>query len=290
MWRIWIAALFWGLNWPAVKILLIGMPPWTVRTAGLAGGALLLGLFTMLSGRSLRIGRADAGLLVLAGLLNVAGFNICAIFAQLMMPASQAAILTFTMPFWATLFAFAALGERIDGLRAISLLLGAAGLVLLVQPFLPTIANGGVPMGLVYVLGAAILWAAGTVLSKAWPIDADPLAVTTWQLVVGTLACALGLALFETPTLDVSDARVAWAFLYHVTLPQCLSYALWFSLIRRVSSATAALGTLLIPIFGVVGSVVILGERPAAADLVGFALMLAAVLLDQVVRAWRART
>jgi len=289
VWRIWVAALFWGLNWPAVKILLGGVPPWTLRTLGLGIGAVLLALLTMLSGRSLRVPRGDFGALIVASLLNVTGFNICAVFAQLSMPASQAAILTFTMPFWATLLGFAVLGERIDGLRAASLLLGAAGIALLVLPFLPALQADGVPMGLVWVLGAAISWAAGTVYTKARPIAADALAVTTWQVAVGALVCAAGLALFETPAFDMRDPRVLWAFAYHVALPQCLAYALWFSLIRHVTSATAALGTLLVPVFGVTGAMVILGERPAVLDLAGFALMLAAVVLDQIVRAARGK-
>jgi drug/metabolite transporter (DMT)-like permease len=55
-----------------------------------------------------------------------------------------------------------------------------------------------------------------------------------------------------------------------------------------VSVSTTALGTLLVPIFGVLGAVVLLGERPSAVDLVGFALILAAVVLDQGWRAIRA--
>ena len=42
MWRIWAAALFWGLNWPVIKVLLTGAGPWTLRAAGLTGGAVLL--------------------------------------------------------------------------------------------------------------------------------------------------------------------------------------------------------------------------------------------------------
>ena len=36
MWRIWLAALFWGLNWPVVKDAADGIGPWTLRAYGLA--------------------------------------------------------------------------------------------------------------------------------------------------------------------------------------------------------------------------------------------------------------
>ncbi len=284
MYRLWIAALFWGLNWPAVKIMLTAISPWTLRAVGLACGATLLAAFTKATGASLAIPRSHWRHLVIAGLLNVAGFNIFAVFAQLSMPASRAAILTFTMPLWAALFGWIVLAEPIDRLRAASLTLGTLGLAILSTSFWPVIATGHLPLGLVYVLGAAICWAAGTVYLKKYKIAADPLAITTWQVIVAAIACTLGMALFEVPRFDLSEPRVAFAFAYHVTLPQAASYVLWFSLITKVSSSTASLGTLLVPVFGVIGAVVILGDQPTALDLTGFGLLLLAVLSDQLLR------
>jgi drug/metabolite transporter (DMT)-like permease len=285
MWRMWAAALFWGLNWPAMRILLDHAGPWTLRAGGLAIGAAILALATRLSGQSFAVPSAERGRLVVAGLLNVAGFNICAVFAQLSMPTSRAAILTFTMPLWAALIAWLALGERIDRLRAVSLALGAAGLGLLSVPFWPAVAAGNVPFGLVYVLGAALFWACGTVFLKARPLSMPPLASTAWQVGIGAAACALGLMLFEHPRLDLSEPLVAAAFVYHVCLPQAAAYVLWFTLARTVAASTATLGTLLIPIFGVLGAVVLLDDRPTALDLVGLGVILAAVAIDQVLRA-----
>jgi drug/metabolite transporter (DMT)-like permease len=284
MWRMWLAALFWGLNWPAVKIMLSGAAPWTLRAIGLTAGAMVLALFARVAGVPLSVPRAQWRGIAIAGTLNVAIFNICAVFAQLSMPTSRAAILTFTMPFWTTLFGYFALGERIDRLRAVSLSLGAVGLLILSIPFIAVVQGGGVPFGLIYVLGAAISWAAGTVYLKAHPIDAPQLAVTTWQVVVGAVASIAGLLAFETPRIDFAQPAVAIALAYHVVFPQAVSYVLWFSLIRTVPTSSAAIGTLLIPIFALAGSIVLLADWPSPIDLAGFALVLAAVLLDQIYR------
>jgi drug/metabolite transporter (DMT)-like permease len=287
MWRMWLAALFWGLNWPAVKILLTAASPWTLRAAGLACGAMVLTVFTLVSRQSFFIPRAAWRHVIAAGLLNVAGFNIFAVFAQLSMPASRAAILTFTMPFWATLFGWIVLRDPIDRLRVLSLAIGACGLVILSQSFWPQIGAGQLPLGLVYVLGAAISWAAGTVYLKKYPVRADPMAITTWQVVVATVACTLGMLLFEVPHLDLSQPAIAAAFAYHVVFPQAVAYVLWFALIRHVSPSTASLGTLLVPVFGVAGAMAILGDRPSTADFAGFGLLFVAVLTDQYFRAKR---
>ena len=287
VWRIWLAALFWGLNWPAVKIMLGGISPWTLRSVGLTMGGLLLAAVTVASRQSLAVPRQYWGQLITAGLLAIAGFNIFAVFAQLSMSASRAAILTYTMPLWSVLFARIVLGEPIDRLRGLAVGIGAAGLALLSLPFWAQMQAGQFPIGLVYVMGAAISWALGTVYLKRCNIPGAPLALTTWQLLVGAVVTTAGMALFETPRLDLSPL-VATMLAYHIIFPQAVAYALWFGLIARVATSTVALGTLLVPIFGVLGAVVLLGERPSALDLVGFALILAAVLLDQGWRAARA--
>lgn len=285
MWKLWAATFFWGLNWPAVKIILSGASPWTLRAAGLAGGAILLVLAAWFNRQSMAVPRADWGRLAVAGLLNIAAFNIFAVFAQMNLPTSRATIITFTMPIWAAMLGWLFIGERVDRLKAMSLALGVLGLGVLGLPFFDVIRSGGIPVGIVYALGAAISWAAGTVWLRRYPLSASAMTTTAWQVIIAAVVCTLGMLLFETPHLDLTRPEAAVAFAYHIMLPQALAYVLWFGLIRDVPASTAALGTLLIPIFGVAGAVLILGDRPTALDLFGLALILAAVALDQVFRA-----
>ncbi len=287
MWRIWGAAFLWGANWPAVKIILGHAGPWSLRAAGLAGGACILALITRAFGEKLRLPREHRARVAVAGLLNIAGFNICAVFAQLSMPTSRAAIMTFTMPLWAALFSRLVLGEPIDRFRAAALGLGSLGLAVLSLPFIDVVRGGGVPFGLIYVLGAAISWAAGTVYLRRYPIDAPALTTTFWQVVVGAAVCLVGLVLFETPRLDLAPPPVLAAFLYHIMFPQAVAYALWFTLVRSVTPAAASLGTLLIPLFAVASSGALLSDWPSTLDLVGLVFILAAVFTDQVLRHWR---
>ena len=288
MWRIWAAALFWGLNWPVIKVLLTGAGPWTLRAAGLTGGALLLMAAAVASGQSLAVPRRHWGALAIAAMLNVTAFNLLSVFAQMSMTASRAAILTYTMPLWSVVFARIVLGEPIDGLRAAGLALGAAGIALLAVPFWDVVQAGGVPIGLVYVLAAAIAWAAGTVYIKRAKPEGAPLALTAWQFAIGAVTVAAGMAVMETPRLELERPIILGAFVYNIIFPQALAYALWFGLMARVPASTAALGTLLVPVFAVLSSAAWLGERLGLLDLIGFGLILAGVLVDQGLRAWRA--
>ena len=57
-----------------------------------------------------------------------------------------------------------------------------------------------------------------------------------------------------------------------------LGYFLWYHVIGKLSTATASLGSLANPVVGIVGSVILLGERPTTADMIGFALILMAAV------------
>ena len=269
-----LLALLWGLNWPAVKTVLTEVAPWTLRATGMGAGALLLMLIVLTRGRSLRVARDQWPRLVAAALLSVAGFNLFVVFAQLAGTTSRAAIVTFTMPIWAIALARVFLGERLDRRRGAALALGVAGLALLAAPVLRA---GTLPLGIVLSLAAGLSWAAGTVFTKRFPIRADPMSATAWQLAVGSLAAAIGMLVFEgVPVPKALSLHVALALGYHVLLATALAYVVWFDVVARMPAGVAALGTLMVPVVGVTSAMALLGERPGASDLGGFALIIAA--------------
>jgi drug/metabolite transporter (DMT)-like permease len=269
-----LLGVLWGLNWPAVRIALDEILPWTLRAGGMLLGGLTLAVIALLSGRSLGVPRAHWGRLVVAGVLTIASFNVLLAFAQLAAPTSRAAIVTFTMPVWAAVMARVFLGERFDGRRLLGLGLGIAGLAAL---GLPLIRAGALSVGLAYALAGGICWAAGTVFMKRFPIDASPLAIAAWQLLIGAAAAAVGMLLFEglnDPRPLSGDTLIAFA--YHVLLAQALAYYLWFEVLPRLPAGVSTLGTLMVPAVGVLGAMLFLGERPTAPDYLGLVLVIAA--------------
>ena len=55
-----------------------------------------------------------------------------------------------------------------------------------------------------------------------------------------------------------------------------LAHFLWWSIVGRLPTITASLGSLLVPVIGVSASAVLLGERPTLPDIVGFVMIFAA--------------
>ena len=149
------------------------MPPLTLRGTTGVIGALLLALLAMLRGQSLgcREVLAAAG----AGrLLNVACWMSLMGLALLWLPASEAALIAYTMPVWASLLAWLILGERPNLLRVVALMMAFAGLAAIMGGNGLAASLSKLP-GIIMALGGAVGFAVGTVLAKKLPLDLPPL-------------------------------------------------------------------------------------------------------------------
>ena len=264
----------WGFTWPMMKIALNEIPPLSMRTLTAGIGMLALLVICLVKRRSLRvpIGKAWAHV-VIASILNVVGFSLFSAFAQIAAATSRVAILTYAMPIWAMLLAWVVLGERPTRVQGTAVALCAMGLAVLISP----LATTGIPLGLLLAIGSGFSWAAGTVYLKWARIDADPMGVASWQITIAFFIITACLLIFEG-RLHISGARTdAYLALAFTGIGgNAIAYAMWFEIVRRVSAVTATLGILGIPVIGVLSTVLIIGERPTATDLVGFALIFAA--------------
>ena len=81
-----LLTLVWGFNWPAVRISLTEIAPWTLRAAGMSFAGLVLVGIALARGVPLAVPRAQWPRLVVAGFLSIAAFNVLLAFAQLAAP------------------------------------------------------------------------------------------------------------------------------------------------------------------------------------------------------------
>jgi drug/metabolite transporter (DMT)-like permease len=88
---------------------------------------------------------------------------------------------------------------------------------------------------------------------------------------------AVCYSIFEgMPHFEPLQWRTWGGLLFNGILGTGIAYFIWFNIIGRLSTATASLGALINPVVGVIGAVIILGDRPTWSDIVGFALIFSA--------------
>ena len=265
--------LAWGFNWVAARIILQALQPWAMRAVGIGLGTLTLFTAAYLCRVPLRIARQDRLKIVVAGLFNVAVFGVGSAYAQVYGTTSRAIVIAYSMPIWSALLARIVLKERLTTVKLAALGLCAAGLAILIEP----LARTGFPFGALLALVCAWSWAAGTIYLKWAKIAAPTLAVASWQLLFGWLMLAAGMLWFEgLPQLWPLPTNVALWLAYNGFIGMGLAYFLWFVVIGRLPAMTASLGSLLVPVVGVIGSALVIGERPSLTDAIGFALIFSA--------------
>lgn len=279
-----LLAFAWGFNWIAAAVALREVSPWTLRFAGSGIGTLTLFSAAFLTGYRLRAPRSEYIHIMIAGFFNVAAFQIFSGFAQLSGATSRAIIITYSMPIWATLMSWAALGEKLTPVRIAAFALCVAGLGILVWPLFAD----GFPSFVFYSLGCALSWAFATVYIKWVEVTVEPLVNAAWQLLFGCFFIAAGTVFFEGhPHLwPIANATIL-AVLYVGLFGVGLAHFLWWSIVGRLPTITASLGSLLVPVIGVSASAIMLGERLTIPDIIGFVLIFAAaacVLLQPNVR------
>lgn len=271
-----LLAFAWGLSWPVMKIALDEVGVWMLRFLGLSIGTAALFALVKLWGRSPVIAPGIARWhVVAASVVNVVGFGLFASFAQLAATTSRVVIVNYSMPIWASLMAWLILGERLTLRAGTGLALCVGGLTTLVVP----VADPQSAVGLLLALGCALCWAGGTVYMKWAKIPGDLITITAWQIAIGAVVFAAGLLIFQGASVPQSVSwRGGLAVLFTGLIGIGLAYVLWFAIIERLPTATASLGSLATPVVGVGSSMLMLGERPTMADMIGFGLIFAAAV------------
>lgn len=241
-----VTATGWALNWPAMKILLREWPPLFSRgVAGVAAAALLAAV-AICSGESIRVPRQLMPRMLLAASTNVFAWMGFSTLSMKWLSVSEGALLVYTMPIWAMLLARPVLDRRPSARGFVSLLLGLAGVVVLLgaQGFA---FDAGKLAGILFALLAAVLFALGTVITRT-PLPVPPITLVAWQVGLGCV-------------------------------PMVVCYLAWFATLRRLPSDVASLGMLLVPIMGIVAAALALGEPLGAREFAAMALTLSGVAL-----------
>ena len=267
-----LLALTWGFNWIAAAFALREVSPWSLRVAGSAIGATTLFVAAYITGHNLKVPRSEYMHIAIAGLLNVAGFQVFSGFAQISGATTRAIIITYSMPIWTTMLSHVVLGERLNAIRMVAFGLCVAGLTILVWPLFA----GGFPPFVFYSLACAWCWAIATVYVKWAGITVEPLVNAAWQLLFGFFFIVAGSVAFEGyPHLWPLHGETVLAILFVGFLGVGLAHFLWWSIVGRLPTTTAALGSLLVPVIGVTASSVMLGEKLTVPDIIGFAMIFA---------------
>jgi drug/metabolite transporter (DMT)-like permease len=139
------------------------------------------------------------------------------------------------------------------------------------------------PAGALLVLGAAVSWAIGTVLTKARRWTVPTAVLTGWQLLVGAVPIVLGAAIrwgagaASVGGPDGPSTAAVFGTAYATFVGVIFCHWAWFRIVAMLPAAVAAIGTLGVPVLGLLTSALVLGEPIGAIELVALVLVVGAL-------------
>jgi drug/metabolite transporter (DMT)-like permease len=279
-----MAAMFGG-TWIAGRWAVEELPVFTIAELRFGIAAIVLALWALLSGRRLsEVRPRDLPLIAGLGLTGVAGYNWLFLTGLTLAPASDGSILVpGTIPLLTMILAVLLLGEHIGRRAMLGMAVAIAGLLVVIGPGR---ATGGTRLtGDLLFLSSSGFWAAYNILVRLAGQRFDAISATLYAMVAGAIFL-LPLALISGDAIALESASGrAWASIgYLVIFGSILAFVFLQVGIARIGAARASAFTLLVPLFGVVLSIIFLAERPSVLAIAGGVVVLGGLWLVQTDR------
>jgi len=273
---------FWGSTYTAIRIGAAEMP--ALLFSGIRfviAGAILLAWCRW---RGLRLAwpPKTMWMLGLIGLLLLGAGNVSLVYAERTIPSGLASLVLAVTPLYVALIEMSLPGgEPLSKRGWLGLLLGFVGLAALLWPSMQSGLHGDRALlwAIAALLASALSWAVGSILSRRARLPVNSFVAAAWQmLAVGIFCTALGTALGQWPQFHV-NLRSAGSLAYLITAGSLLGYTGFIYLIERVPVAKVTSYAYVNPLIAVLLGILLLHERPVAAEFTGMAAIVVAVFL-----------
>ncbi len=274
-----LMAIIWGYNWVVLKRALTYVGPFDFTAMRTVAGASMLFILVWLRREPIFVERRAVPRILLLGVLQTGMFSLLIQLALMQGDAGKSSILAYTMPFWVIPMAWFAFNERIRGLQWVALLMAAAGLITIVQPWQ---ADGDLSSKLL-AIAAGFFWAMAAIVTK-WlkrDFDVPVLQLTAWQLTAGSVALIVAaLIVHERP---IDPAPYFWFALgYNALLASSMAWFFWLFSLQHLPAGVAGMTALGVPVVSVISGWIELGETSEGAELIGMVLIAGALAVISV--------
>lgn len=274
-----MAVLFWGLSFVSMKQLMnSGIPPFTMIAVryGLVCLAFLV-LFSLWIRPSKKT-RTDHWLLFWSGFVGITAYFIFEAKGIELTTASSASMIIATVPIYSILVDIFYYKNPVKPVQWIGILLSVVGVYLIIKPDQSTIISSKQLWGNLLMLGACFSWVAYSMLSKKLHYHLSSIEISAYQSFYASWPFFF-LSLTEKSRW-VPIVGIHWAhLLFLALLCSVLSYFLYQVALKNLGITIVSAYINLIPVVGVIGSVLILRETVTATQIIGGSVVILALFL-----------
>jgi len=271
-----LICLIWGSTWLAIKVSLVGVPPFLGAGLRFLLATTMVGLVLGLRRKQIELTRDDKVCVLSLGLLVFWLDYACVYWAELHISSGLTAVLFSTMPLMtALLSAFWTRSETLRARNVAGILIGVAGTALLFWPH----ERLGVmqALGMLSTLTGSLCAAINLVTMKKHGRHSDPFVLNFLGMGLGAVCLLLMSAALERWTTVVWTRSNVLAILYLSLFGSVIAFSAYYYLIKRMDATIVSLSTLIIPIVALALGRAFLDETVTPAAVVGIVTILAGV-------------
>ena len=277
-----ILGIIWGSSYMFIRIAVAEVPAVTLVASRLVLASLILLVVLRALGRPLPRDRRLWKAYAVMGLLSGALPYVLISWGEQYIHSSLAALLQATMPIFTVILAlFLAAEERLSLSTVLGVLLGFAGVAVLMLPDLRQGLRASL-LGQLAIVASSLSYAGAAVFARNHLRGQPPLTSTMGQLTTGALfTLPLSLLIDRPFTLAPSlPALASWLAL--TILGTVVAYVIYYALIQRTSATFVSTVTYVIPIVGLLLGAIVLDEPVTINLLISTVLIIAGVLLVRI--------
>ena len=273
--------IIWGSTYLAILFAIETLPPFLMAGSRfLVSGALLYGVARARGAE--RPERRNWAATAVIGALLLLGGNGGVVWAEQRVPSGLAALLVATVPVWMVTLEWLRGGLRPTRGVVAGLMLGMAGLTLLIGPGEFAGGRGADTLGAIVLVAASLSWATGSIYSRSAPLPKSPILTTGMEMLAGgVLLTLLGLATGELGRLDLAAASTkSWlALLYLVLFGSLVGFTAYIWLLKVSTPAKVSTYAYVNPVVAVLLGWLFANEPLTLRTLLAAAVIIAGVAL-----------
>jgi drug/metabolite transporter (DMT)-like permease len=268
--------LVWGSTYLAIRVTDRTMPPLLMSSVRflIAGAALYAFASRGRARPTLREWQAAA--IVGAALLLIGNGGVA--WAETRLESGLAALIVAIIPLWVALMDRVFFGRRLSPLAFAGLVVGFAGVALLVRP-----GGGGDVLAMLALVGTTAAWAGGSLYARGAKLPESPLLSASMQMLAASLFLGIaGLATGETSGVhaDSFSTKPVIAFVYLVLVGSLIAFSAYAWLLKNVRIAVVSTYAFVNPVVAVTLGTAFLNEAIGWSTLgAGAAIVVAVVLI-----------
>ena len=275
---VWV---LWGSTFAGMRFAVQTIPPFVMTSLRFTIAGVILLAVCAIRG-NLRVTRADLVRALVTGTTLLLLGNGTTAWTVQYLPTGMNSLLLSVCPVWMALIAFAWGGERPSRIAIGGMLLGFAGLALLLQPK----AGGALPLvpALVAIL-ASVSWAFGSIYQRRSGRGESLVMATALQMLVGGILLAGEAAAFgQWHGFDVRAVSAAslGGMAWLIVCGSLFAYSAYLYTMHTASTAVASTYAYVNPIVAVAIGMVLFHERFTPLEAAAGAVILAGVALMMV--------